>query len=75
MTARAPYTTWEESNNQEMREFVEAHDNTYLIDWYAASEGHSEYFESDETHVNSTGAQAFAECIRDAVLPVYKVDK
>ena len=75
MTARAPYTTWEESNNQEMREFVEAHDNTYLIDWYAASEGHSEYFESDETHVNSTGAQAFAACIRDAVLPVYKVDK
>ena len=72
ITVRAPYATWEDSNNQEMHEFVNANPNTYLIDWYTASEGHSEYFDGDETHVNSTGAQAFIDCIKNAVLPVYE---
>ena len=72
ITVRAPYATWEDSNNQEMHEFVKANPNTYLIDWYTASEGHSEYFDGDETHVNSTGAQAFIDCIKNAVLPVYE---
>lgn len=72
ITVRAPYATWEDSNNQEMHEFVKANPNTYLIDWYTASEGHSEYFDGDEMHVNSTGAQAFIDCIKNAVLPVYE---
>lgn len=72
ITARAPYTSWEESNNTEMREFVNNTDNTYLIDWYAASEGHPEYFADDETHLNETGAKAFVECIRENVLETYR---
>lgn len=72
ITARAPYTSWEESNNAEMRDFVNNTDNTYLIDWYAASEGHPEYFADDETHLNKTGAKAFVECIREAVLETYR---
>ena len=47
-------------------------DNTYLIDWYAASEGHPEYFADDETHLNETGAKAFVECIRENVLETYR---
>ena len=72
ITARAPYTSWEESNNAEMRDFVNNTDNTYLIDWYAASEGHPEYFADDETHLNKTGAKAFVECIREAMLETYR---
>ena len=72
ITARAPYTSWEESYNAEMRDFVNNTDNTYLIDWYAASEGHPEYFADDETHLNKTGAKAFVECIREAMLETYR---
>lgn len=72
VTARAPYVTWEESNNKEIYEFVESTDNTYLVDWYKASEGHSEYFVEDETHLSSEGTKAYIDCIKEAVLQVYK---
>ncbi|MCP1109862.1 acyltransferase family protein [Ohessyouella blattaphilus] len=72
ITARAPYASWEESNNKEIYEFAEATDNTYLIDWYKASEGHSEYFVGDETHLTDEGCKAYIDCIRAAVLQVYK---
>ena len=72
VTSRAPYTSWEESNNAEVYEYVEATDNTYLVDWYKTSEGHGEYFIEDETHLTAEGAKAYVECIREAVLQVFK---
>jgi peptidoglycan/LPS O-acetylase OafA/YrhL len=75
ITARAPYASWEESNNQEIYEFAEATDNTYLVDWYKASEGHSEYFVEDETHLTAEGSKAYIECIKTAVLQAYKKTK
>lgn len=72
LSVHAPYVSWESTNNEEINAFIEANPNTYLIDWYTASTGHSEYFYDDETHVNTTGAQALAECIKNAVLPVYR---
>ena len=71
-TARAPYTTWETSNNEEIYEFTDSTDNTYLIDWYGVSEGHAEYFDADETHLTEEGAKAYVECIKEEVLKVYK---
>ena len=71
-TARAPYTTWETSNNEEIYEFTDSTDNTYLIDWYGVSEGHAEYFDADETHLTEEGAKAYIECIKEEVLKVYK---
>lgn len=72
ITARAPYASWEESNNQEIYEFAKATDHTYLVDWYKASEGHSEYFVEDETHLTEEGSKAYIECIKEAVLQVYE---
>lgn len=72
ITARAPYASWEESNNQEIYEFLKSTDNTYLVDWYKASEGHSEYFIEDETHLTEKGAEAYVDCIKEVVLQVYK---
>lgn len=74
ITARAPYTSWEESNNEEMYEFAESTDNVYLVDWYKISEGHSEYFVDDDTHLSSEGAKAYIDCIKDVVLQVYKTE-
>ena len=71
-TVRIPHDTFEEESNSKIKKFVEENDHTYLIDWYAASEGHDEYFDADDTHLLSAGAKAYAKCVKEAVLDVYK---
>ena len=71
-TVRIPHDTFEEESNSKINKFVEENDHTYLIDWYAASEGHDEYFDADDTHLLSAGAKAYAKCIKEAVLDAYK---
>lgn len=71
-TVRIPHETFEEESNSKIKKFVEENDHTYLIDWYAASEGHDEYFDSDDTHLLPAGAKAYAKCIKEAVLAAYK---
>ena len=71
-TVRIPHDTFEEESNSKIKKFVEENDHTYLIDWYAASEGHDEYFDADDTHFLSAGAKAYAKCIKEAVLDAYK---
>ena len=71
-TVRIPHETFEEESNSKIKKFVEENDHTYLIDWYAASEGHDEYCDADDTHLLSAGAKAYANCIKEAVLDAYK---
>lgn len=71
-TVRIPHDTFEEESNSKIKKLVEENDHTYLIDWYAASEGHDEYFDADDTHLLSAGAKAYAKCIKEAVLDAYK---
>lgn len=71
-TVRIPHDTFEEESNSKIKKFVEENDYTYLIDWYAVSEGHDEYFDADDTHLLSAGAKAYAKCIKEAVLDAYK---
>ena len=71
-TVRIPHDTFEEESNSKIKKFVEENNHTYLIDWYAASEGHDEYFDADDTHLLPAGAKAYAKCIKEAVLDAYK---
>ena len=71
-TVRIPHETFEDESNSKIKKFVEENDHTYLIDWYAASEGHDEYFDADDTHLLLAGAKAYAKCIKEAVLAAYK---
>ena len=71
-TVRIPHDMFEEESNSKIKKFVEENDHTYLIDWYAASEGHDEYFDADDTHLLPAGAKAYAKCIKEAVLAAYK---
>lgn len=71
-TVRIPHETFEEESNSKIKKFVEENDHTYLIDWYAASEGHDEYFDADDTHLLPAGAKAYAKCIKEAVPAAYK---
>lgn len=71
-TVRIPHDTFEEESNSKIKKFVEENEHTYLIDWYAASEGHDEYFDADDTHLLSAGTKAYVKCIKEAVLDAYK---
>ncbi len=72
ITIKAPGEEWEASNNEEIRAFAENTENTYLADWYQASEGHDEWFDEDDTHLLPEGAKAYRDCIREAVLKAYR---
>jgi hypothetical protein len=72
LCARAPYTSWQDSNNEEMKNFAQEHENTYIIDWYAYSEGHESWFVDDLTHLTPEGAAGYASCIKEAVLEVFR---
>lgn len=72
ITVKAPNDEWESSNNKEAFKFAETTDNTYLIDWYQASEGHDEWFDEDDTHLLPEGAKAYRDGIREAVLNVFR---
>ena len=74
-TVHAPKEDFESSNNEEIRKFVKEHEHTYLIDWYTASADHPEYFDQDATHLLPKGAEAYAQCIKDAVLKAMRAEE
>ena len=74
-TVHAPKEDFESSNNEEIRKFVIEHEHTYLMDWYTASADHPEYFDQDDTHLLPKGAEAYAQCIKDAVLKAMRAEE
>lgn len=74
-TVHAPKEDFESSNNEEIHKFVKEHEHTYLIDWYTASADHPEYFDQDDTHLLPKGAEAYAQCIKDAVLKAMRAEE
>lgn len=74
-TVHAPKEDYESSNNEEIRKFVKEHEHTYLIDWYTASADHPEYFDQDDTHLLPKGAEAYAQCIKEAVLKAMRAEE
>lgn len=59
---------WQDANNQVLRDLVKQNPGTVgLIDWQAYSQGHSEWFWDDGTHVNpATGTPEYAKMISNA---------
>ena len=52
-------------NNAVLADGVGRYQNAVLIDWYAASVGHPEYFWEDGTHLTPEGAWAYAGLIAE----------
>ena len=65
-------TPWEGAVNATLADAAARHPNVTLVDWYAGSEGHREWFQSDGTHFKTTsgpGARAYAELIVRSMPP------
>jgi peptidoglycan/LPS O-acetylase OafA/YrhL len=58
---------WQDSVDAILAARVPAHKNAALVDWFAASDGHPEYFYDDQTHLRPAGAQAYAAMIKAAL--------
>ena len=66
VTVRVP-RPWEAEVNGALRAGVSRTRGTVLVDWYAASAGHPEWFAPDGYHLEPAGARAFASLIAAAV--------
>jgi peptidoglycan/LPS O-acetylase OafA/YrhL len=58
--------------NARLKEYVNNHPNSYIVDWEAAGIGHPEYFAADKIHLNSSGITAYCSTIYNAIYEVYK---
>ena len=65
-TVRVPLAL-QDMNNQLFKDVAAQYDNVDVIDWYAESAGHDEYFWSDGTHLRPEGAEAYALMLRKAI--------
>lgn len=65
-TVRVPLAL-QDMNNQLFRDVAAQYDNVDVIDWYAESAGHDEYFWSDGTHLRPEGAEAYVLMLRKAI--------
>lgn len=54
---------WQEPNNSAIADGVKKYPNARLIDWYATSYEHAEWFWKDGIHLRPEGAQVYANAI------------
>ncbi len=66
LTTRCP-DAWQDANNEIIHNVVAQYDNATVIDWYAESEGHDEWFWNDGEHVRPEGAEAYVKMLRRAI--------
>ncbi len=60
---------WQDSVNATFREAAKKYKHLSLIDWYAYSNGHRDWFQSDGTHLRRAGADAYAKLIGGSLPP------
>ena len=65
VTTREP-RSWQDLTNARLGVAAMGRPNVALVDWFAASEGHPEYFVADGVHLTQIGAQAYAVALASA---------
>lgn len=63
VTTRVPLPL-QDMNNALFFDVASRYDNVEVIDWYAWSEGHDEFFWDDGTHLRPEGAEAYVSMLR-----------
>ena len=62
LTDRVP-RDWQGPNNETLHRVVAQFPNARLVDWYAISNTHRDWFYGDGLHLNPAGAAAYASAI------------
>lgn len=56
-------------NNQAIADCAQSHPNVHAVDWYAASDGHGDYFWNDGIHMTPDGTQAYVDMLAHTIDP------
>lgn len=67
ITVRSHLTEPMEATNATYFDAEKRFENIHVIDWYAASAGHEEYFDGDGTHLNAVGAAAYLNLVKTSI--------
>lgn len=62
-----PKLTWQQTNNDCIRDMPIAHPNVTVVDWYRLVKDHPEWLTSDGIHPNDEGIKAYANLIHDTI--------
>lgn len=66
VTCRCP-DPWQDENNRVIKDVAAQYENCEVIDWFAESEGHDDWFWVDGEHVRPEGAWAYVMLLRRAI--------
>jgi peptidoglycan/LPS O-acetylase OafA/YrhL len=58
---------WQDSVNAALKDADKNHKDVQIVNWYRVSEGHRDWFYSDGTHMNGTGADNYANLLHGSV--------
>src|SRR5205807_10443386 len=64
--------SWQDEVNQTLRNAAPRYPNVQIVDWYAASAGHGDWFQADGTHFRTSsgpGANAYADLLVGSIPP------
>ncbi len=61
--------SWQDVVNRTLKDVAATFPHTTLVNWYAASAGHSSYFYPDGVHLNPQGAKFYASLLKQALQP------
>ncbi len=68
VTAHVPTKPWQQTVNNEIKDLAKKHKNIHVVDWNKASQGHSDWFASDNVHMGPSGNDHFAQLIAKTIL-------
>ena len=68
VTAHVPTKPWQQTVNNEIKDLAKKHKNIHVVDWNKASQGHSDWFASDNVHMGPSGNDHFARLIAKEIL-------
>jgi hypothetical protein len=61
--------SWQGEVNQTLIDASHRYPTITIVDWYGYSSAHGDWFASDHTHVNSKGADAYADFVVSSIPP------
>jgi len=64
--------SWQDEVNQTLRNAAPRYPNVQIVDWYATSAGHGDWFQADGTHFRTSsgpGANAYADLLVGSIPP------
>lgn len=57
--------------NDKLTQLAAQYDNLHVVDWYAVSDGHPEYFVADGIHLTDIGREMYTKTIYDSLCQFY----